>query len=332
MRPTAAFVLLAAALGLAHPSARAEVGPGERPPAFEGKEFLNIGKCDLKSLRGHVVLLEVFRTWCHVCREQAPHMNEIWAQYKDKGLVVLGITNENKTLVDAFVAKSTANYPIVMESTDSATALAVGGYPHCFLIGPDGKIAWHDTMFTPGAQQALLDDLLAKQLIAPKLPEKLGAVQKLLDKSKYADARKALVAAAAGKLSDDEKKAADEMVAWIDASGTSLVASATADDAAGNALDAAETFADVAADYAGLEPGTKAADGLKALLADPAKKKEIDAAKALAKAKEAARGEPAKKALLLFKPLVSKWKGTKAGDKAAAIVTELEAKEAKAGK
>ncbi len=45
------------------PSARAQLGEGDRAPNFVGKEFINSAKCDLKSLRGRIILYEVFRTW-----------------------------------------------------------------------------------------------------------------------------------------------------------------------------------------------------------------------------------------------------------------------------
>lgn len=44
-------------------AARAQLPAGDRAPNFEGKEFINSSKCDLKSLRGRIILFEVFRTW-----------------------------------------------------------------------------------------------------------------------------------------------------------------------------------------------------------------------------------------------------------------------------
>lgn len=43
--------------------ARAELAEGDSPPDFTGKEFINTEPCSFKSLRGHVVLVEIFRTW-----------------------------------------------------------------------------------------------------------------------------------------------------------------------------------------------------------------------------------------------------------------------------
>ena len=59
----AGAVLVTAALWYAPNPARAGLGEGEKAAEFEGKEFINSSKCDLKSLRGHVILYEIFRTW-----------------------------------------------------------------------------------------------------------------------------------------------------------------------------------------------------------------------------------------------------------------------------
>ncbi len=63
MRVTIGAALVTAALWLAPSPARAMLGEGEKPPEFQGKEFINSSKCDLKALRGRVVLYEIFRTW-----------------------------------------------------------------------------------------------------------------------------------------------------------------------------------------------------------------------------------------------------------------------------
>lgn len=63
MRTTFLAAAVAAAAVWAAPPARADLAAGDSAAAFEGKEFINSAKCDLKSLRGRVILYEVFRTW-----------------------------------------------------------------------------------------------------------------------------------------------------------------------------------------------------------------------------------------------------------------------------
>jgi hypothetical protein len=252
------------------------------------------------------------------------HLNELWDKYKDKGVVVIGITNEPRGLVDAFVAKNSAKYPIVIESSDSTVGYEIAAFPSEFVIGPDGRIA--GTTFDP----ALVDSLLPKQHVAPKLPEKATAAAKALEKGKYADVRKALEAFAAGRVTVEEVSDANAFIKWIDDTGTNVLADAAAADKSGNAADAADTLNGLIEDYAGLDAAVKAADALKALLADPAKKKEVDGAKALDKVRDEARGKSAKKAIPMYKSIVANFKDTKAAAKATKIISDIEAAEAKA--
>jgi hypothetical protein len=244
----------------------------------------------------------------------------LWDKYKDKGVVVMMVTNEPRALVDAFVTKNSPKYPIVIESGDSLEKLDGHAFPTQVMIGPDGKI------IAEGFSEQAISDFLPKQRIAPKMPDKLAAAyQKFLDKDKLADARKMLVDVAAGKGPDDEKTAADGMVKWIDEGGATALASAAESDGKGDSVGAAAIYEDLVKSYAGLDAGPKAADALKALLADPAKKKEIDAAKALEKARADAAGEhTAKKKIAIFQAYLKTWKDTKAGAKAATLLDALE--------
>jgi len=52
-----------ASLAVLPAPARSEMAAGDAPPDFTGKEFINTEPCSFKSLRGHVVLVEIFRTW-----------------------------------------------------------------------------------------------------------------------------------------------------------------------------------------------------------------------------------------------------------------------------
>ena len=63
MRIVFGAALVATALWLAPSLARADLAEGDKAAQFEGKEFINSAKCDLKSLRGRVILYEIFRTW-----------------------------------------------------------------------------------------------------------------------------------------------------------------------------------------------------------------------------------------------------------------------------
>jgi hypothetical protein len=63
MRKLFLLAAFAATLATTSAPAKAELGEGDAAPEFTGKEFVNTEPCSFKSLRGHVVLVEIFRTW-----------------------------------------------------------------------------------------------------------------------------------------------------------------------------------------------------------------------------------------------------------------------------
>lgn len=63
MRWRLQLLSLVGALALLAPPAKADLAEGDAAPEFEGTEFVNIEPCSFKSLRGHAVLVEIFRTW-----------------------------------------------------------------------------------------------------------------------------------------------------------------------------------------------------------------------------------------------------------------------------
>lgn len=306
-------------------SARADAAAvGTEAPAFEGREFINTKPVTLADLKGHVVVLELFRTSSQQCGEQVVRLDELMAKHGDRGLVVLAVTNEDRKAVDDFVAKWKPKHGIVIESGDASKAYGlVKGYPTAYVIGADGRIAWSGNW----ADQADLkiDSMLPKAKRSPALPERLAAVRDAAEKSRYMEARAALDAEIkAGTVGPDERPAVDKMIAWIDQELTKqlLDAAKLADD--GKYYESAIELERLAKDCAGHDVGKRAADGLKQLLSEPGRKREVDAGRQLAAAEETAKSLPAKKAIALYKAVVTKWKDTKAAKRAAELITALE--------
>jgi len=93
------------------------------------------------------MILEFWATWCPPCRKSIPHLNAIYAKYKDKdkdkGLVIIGVTDEKKDVVTAFLKKTPMNYSPAIDKTDAlGKSFGVTGIPHALLIDSTGKIVW----------------------------------------------------------------------------------------------------------------------------------------------------------------------------------------------
>ncbi len=94
----------------------------------------------LKDLRGQVVVLEFWATWCGPCLEKLPHMNKLVDSFKDQPVRFLSVTDEPRETVEAFMKLHPMHAWIGL---DGALAGAYGSRvrPEVFIIDPYGRIA-----------------------------------------------------------------------------------------------------------------------------------------------------------------------------------------------
>ncbi len=97
----------------------------------------------LADYKGKVILLNVWATWCGPCELEIPELVEAYSKYKDKGVVVLGISLDDpaETLRE-YAPKKQMNYPLLVwdDAFDEAYGPIVG-VPITFFIGRDGTIS-----------------------------------------------------------------------------------------------------------------------------------------------------------------------------------------------
>jgi thiol-disulfide isomerase/thioredoxin len=114
-----------------------EAAPRFRAKTLQGEEFTN------ESLKGKVVLLQFWTTWCGYCRREQPAVDAIVHDFADRGLVVLAVdVGESKKKVKQFLEGSPRACKIVAtEDTNLAAIFAATSYPVYVLIDRAGKIA-----------------------------------------------------------------------------------------------------------------------------------------------------------------------------------------------
>jgi cytochrome c biogenesis protein CcmG/thiol:disulfide interchange protein DsbE len=103
---------------------------------LDGKEIT------LSQLKGKVVLLDFWATWCGSCKESIPHLIQLYKSYRESGFELLGMNVDrgDAEVVRRFVKAMDIPYPIVTAPEDMVRSYRVTGIPTTFLIDKEGKI------------------------------------------------------------------------------------------------------------------------------------------------------------------------------------------------
>lgn len=96
----------------------------------------------LSKLKGKLVYVDFWASWCGPCRQSFPWMNEMQAKYGAKGLQIVGINlDAMRADADQFLAQLPAKFTLSFDSKgDTAKRFGVKGMPTSVLIGPDGTV------------------------------------------------------------------------------------------------------------------------------------------------------------------------------------------------
>src|SRR5581483_3699324 len=95
----------------------------------------------LRDLRGKVVVVNFWATWCPPCRKEMPDLNALYQRYKDDGLVVLAISDEDAAKVQPFIAERHISYPILLDAGRKVNdEFRIDGIPKTFVYNRDGRL------------------------------------------------------------------------------------------------------------------------------------------------------------------------------------------------
>lgn len=141
-----AFVLTAAAAGLSAQETR----------AFPDLEFAGAegGGVRLSQLKGNVVLVNVWATWCGPCRLELPIVQRMYDKYSDRNFVVVAVNiDADRNKIAPFMKRYNISLPIYYASPEDAGQMTAMGIPSTFVIGPDRMLLDNSVGYSPEVEE-----------------------------------------------------------------------------------------------------------------------------------------------------------------------------------
>lgn len=163
-RPLALTILL---LTSCIPSESPSLRAGDPAPDFTATSLHDGAPVSLSDYQGHVLLVNLWATWCHPCREETPYLQSLYEHYHDRGLRILGVSVDRSAdhdLVVEFVEEFGVEYDIALDpDAVSRDLFHARGLPTSVVFNRDGTVAFSwvgpipegDSTFLGGMEAAL---------------------------------------------------------------------------------------------------------------------------------------------------------------------------------
>jgi len=151
MRTT--FAALSLSAGLA--SAVLAQAPAAAP-VFPDLEFVGSegGSVRLSDLKGNVVLLNVWATWCGPCKKELPIVQRMYDAFSDRNFVVLAVNvDADRKRVTPFLKQFNISLPVYFAAPEDAGPLTAMGIPSTFILGPDRTLVDRYVGYSPDVEE-----------------------------------------------------------------------------------------------------------------------------------------------------------------------------------
>ena len=135
----------------AHPNAPGllvgSTAPGWTLQDASGKHY------SLQDLKGQLVVLDFWATWCGPCRQEMPTLQKLHERYRKKGVVVAGINTWESADPVRFMKENGYSFLLLLDGNEVAKSYQVSGIPTLYIIGPDGRILFGEVGYLGPAEQ-----------------------------------------------------------------------------------------------------------------------------------------------------------------------------------
>jgi uncharacterized protein (TIGR03435 family) len=132
------------AVALIPAAAAAQPKAGEPAPSLSVERLLNApddASAEWDNLKGKVVVVEFWATWCAPCIASIPHLNDLAEQFRDEDVVFISLTDEPQVTVEPFLKRKPINGWVALDTDHQAgPAYGVTSIPQTFIIGRNGRI------------------------------------------------------------------------------------------------------------------------------------------------------------------------------------------------
>jgi thiol-disulfide isomerase/thioredoxin len=119
---------------------------GKPAPELKALTWPKGQQTSMAELKGKVVLVNFWQTWCPHCKEELPHLSELYQKYRDRGFVIIGCTRDdnrqNEQQLTDFLESNPLPFPIARVDPQSSRDYAVSGIPAAALVDRSGIIRW----------------------------------------------------------------------------------------------------------------------------------------------------------------------------------------------
>lgn len=121
------------------------------------------GEMTLSGLRGQVVMINFWASWCGPCRQEFPALDQIYAKYKPMGFTLVAINVESeKSDAERFLGQQKVSFPILFDPDNQVSgSYGVRAMPTTVLVDRQGRLRWSHMAYKPGDEAKYIEQVRA---------------------------------------------------------------------------------------------------------------------------------------------------------------------------